>query len=258
MKSRIILITGATSGIGEATAHLLAKKGERLILHGRSLEKLQKLSADLKTKYSNELFTICFDIQNKEAVKNGIESIPENWKKINTLINNAGLALDKSSFEKCSLDDWDTMMQTNVNGLLYVSHAIINLMLAHKEIEDKSIINISSIAGTQVYKGGNVYCASKHAVHAITKAMRADLLEYNIKVSSISPGNVKTNFANVRFKNDDEKSAATYDGYKPLQAIDIAELIEFILDRPKHVNINDIEVTPTNQASAYYLHREKK
>ena len=257
MKNKIILITGATSGIGEATAYILAKNGCKLILHGRNQEKLQKLSNALKLKHNNEMITVCFDIQNKEAVKKAVREIPKKWQKIDVLINNAGLALDKSPFGKCSLTDWDTMIQTNVNGLLYISHFIVEMMIADTSKAEKSIINISSIAGTQVYKGGNVYCASKHAVHAITKAMRADLLEHKIKVSSVSPGNVQTNFANTRFKNDKEKSNATYDGYKPLQAIDIAELIKFILERPKHVNINDIEVTPTNQASTFYIHKDE-
>ena len=251
MEKRIALITGATSGIGEATARLLARNNFKLILCGRREDRLAKLSKELST--STDVTTLTFDVSDQNAVTKAIQSLPAAWKKVDALINNAGNAHGLSSIQTGDPEDWDKMIDINVKGLLYVSKEIMNGM-----IEQKSghIINIGSIAGKEVYPNGNVYCASKFAVDAITKGMRFDLNPYGIKVTSINPGLVETEFSLVRFKGDEERAKNTYKGLQPLVANDIADLILFALTRPAHVVVADMLVLPVAQASASVVKRE--
>ncbi len=248
------LVTGATAGIGKATAIKLASLGFDLIITGRREERLKELRDKLIEDYKIEVLTLKFDIRKKDEVENAWNSLPKEWQEIDLLVNNAGLAAGFDYFHEASVEDWDTMIDTNIKGLLYISRLVTPVMVERKKGQ---IINISSIAGKEVYQRGNVYCATKHAVEAITKAMRADLLPYNIKVSSVSPGMVETEFSMVRFKGDKQKADNVYKGLEPLTAEDIADIIEFIVTRPPHVNINDILVMPTAQANSYYVHREE-
>ncbi len=245
--NKIAFITGATAGIGEACAKKLATIGFDLIISGRRKEKLEVLKAELIKKFTIKVLSIELDVRNQEEVEKEISALPSEWKKIDLLLNNAGLAVGVSPVQKGIVDDWERMIDTNLKGLLYVTRAISPLMIAQKKGQ---IINISSIAGKEVYPGGNVYCATKHAVDAITKGMRIDLLPHNIKVCSLAPGMVETEFSLVRFKGDSEKAEQVYNGFTPLYAEDIAETVEFIATRPAHVNINDILIMPTDQATA--------
>ena len=238
-------ITGATSGIGLATARALAKENYRIIATGRRHERLDELQNELKD--ITNVHTLNFDVRNKEKVFTAIESLPEEWQNIDLLVNNAGNAHGLASVQEGSIDDWEAMMDINVKGLLYVSRAIIPGMIKRKK---GHIINIGSIAGKEVYANGNVYCASKHAVDALSSAMRIDLLEHGIKVSQVAPGLVETEFSLVRFKGDKDKSASVYEGYDALQAEDIADLITFMANRPHHVNLADVLILPSAQASA--------
>jgi 3-hydroxy acid dehydrogenase / malonic semialdehyde reductase len=247
-----VFITGATSGIGKATSYLLANKKYRLIICGRRNDRLEEIKKNLSSLC--EIYTLCFDVRDKEKVAELFYNLPESWKKIDILINNAGNAHGLSPIQNGDTDDWDAMMDINVKGLLYVSRIIIPGMVARKT---GHIINIGSIAGLEVYPNGNVYCASKSAVDAITKGMRMDLNAYNIKVTSINPGLVDTEFSLVRFKGDKDKSRAVYDQMTPLKAIDIAEVIEFIISRPGHVNIADLLILPSSQASATIVNRNQ-
>ncbi|MGF1557182.1 SDR family NAD(P)-dependent oxidoreductase [Paucihalobacter sp.] len=242
--TKTALITGATSGIGKATAYLLASNGIKLILCGRRQERLQTIKNELSNK--TQVHTLHFDVRDKNTVEHAIKSLPENFKNIDILINNAGNAHGLDPINTGSLDDWDAMMDINVKGLLYVSKAVIPQMVARASGQ---IINIGSSAGKEVYPKGNVYCASKHAVLAITEGMRIDLNPYNIKVSAINPGLVETEFSQVRFKGDDLANNV-YKGFKALQAEDIAEIIFFTISRPPHVNLADILVFPTAQANS--------
>jgi len=244
-------ITGATSGIGKATAEIFAKNNIRLILCGRRKERLQELQKELGQ--FTEVTTLQFDVSNKEAVFAAINSLPENFSNIDILINNAGNAHGFSTIQNGSIDDWDAMIDINVKGLLYVSKAIIPKMT---EKNHGFIVNIGSIAAKDVYANGNVYCASKHAVNALNKAMRIDLNKYNIRVSAIHPGAVETAFSDIRFKGDTEKAKSVYAGYKALQAADIADIIHFVITRPYHVNIEDLVVYPTAQATPTILNRK--
>jgi NADP-dependent 3-hydroxy acid dehydrogenase YdfG len=244
-------ITGATSGIGKATATLFAKNKIRLILCGRRIERLEQLKKELSVL--TEVLILRFDVSKRDEVEFAINSIPENFKKIDILVNNAGNAHGMSTIQEGSIDDWETMIDTNVKGLLYVSKAIVPLMIVRNK---GFILNIGSIAAKEVYPKGNVYCASKHAVDALNKAMRIDLNKHNIRVSAIHPGAVETEFSEVRFKGDIEKSKNVYSGYKALQAEDIAEIIHFVVSRPYHVNIEDLVVYPTSQASATIINKE--
>lgn len=244
MTSKNILITGATSGIGKATAYELAKQGHKLILCGRRAERLAQVKQDLETQVP--IHTLTFDVRNKIQVFDAIASLPEAFKTIDVLINNAGNAHGLDPIQEGSLDDWDAMMDINVKGLLYVSKAVIPQMVAR---ESGHIINIGSSAGKEVYPKGNVYCGSKHAVLAITEGMRIDLNPYNVKVTAINPGLVETEFSKVRFKGG-ALADNVYKGYKALQAEDIAEIIAFAISRPAHVNIADLLVFPTAQASS--------
>lgn len=238
------LITGATSGIGKATAYLLASNGMKLVLCGRRQERLQIIKEELSIM--TKVHTLQFDVRDKEAIKLAIQSLPDDFKHIDVLINNAGNAHGLDPINTGSLDDWDAMMDINVKGLLYVSKAVMPQMV---ERQSGHIINIGSSAGKETYPKGNVYCASKHAVLAITEGMRIDLNPYNIKVSAINPGLVETEFSEVRFKND-AKANDVYKGFKALQAEDVAEIIYFTISRPPHVNLADVLVFPTAQANS--------
>jgi 3-hydroxy acid dehydrogenase/malonic semialdehyde reductase len=243
-------ITGATSGIGKATAEIFAKNNIRLILCGRRADRLESIQQELGKL--TEVTTLQFDVSKRSEVEMAIKSLPENFKIIDILINNAGNAHGLSSIQDGDIDDWDAMLDINVKGLLYVSKAIFPKMIARNS---GFIVNIGSIAGKEVYPNGNVYCASKYAVNALNKAMRIDLNKHNIRVSAIHPGAVETEFSEVRFKGDTEKADAVYKGYKALQAEDIADIIYFVVTRPYHVNIEDLIVYPTAQASATIMNK---
>ena len=246
------IITGATSGIGKAIAKKFAENGYHLIITGRRQERLTELKDDLSSRFNVEILDLCFDVRDKDSVFSAIKDIPVSWDKIDVLVNNAGLAAGISKIQDGEIDDWERMLDTNVKGLLYVSRAIMPKMVAQQH---GHIINIGSIAGKEVYPNGNVYCASKHAVDAITKAMRIDALEYNIKVTQISPGAVETEFSYVRYKGDKEKADKVYQGFTPLRGEDVADVTFFAASLPPHVNINDLVVTPTAQANAMNLHK---
>ena len=251
--SKIVFITGATSGFGKATAEKFAANGYDLILNGRRSERLEMISADLQNRFTISVLTLPFDVQDQSAVFVAVENIPDEWKHINILVNNAGLALGRDFFDEASLDDWNTMIDTNVKGLLYVSRAVLPYM---KSVGKGHIINLGSIAGKEVYEKGNVYCASKHAVDAISKAMRIDLLKDRIKVTAIHPGAADTEFSIIRFKGDSASAQKVYEGYKPLYAEDIAEVIYFCATQPDHVCINDLVITCTSQANSYHTSRK--
>jgi 3-hydroxy acid dehydrogenase/malonic semialdehyde reductase len=251
--NKIALITGATSGIGEACAHLFAREHYNLVLTGRRLDRLEKLATQLIAKYGIEITLLSFDVREREQVITNLENLPEKWKKVDVFINNAGLSQGLDPIQNGSYDDWDTMIDTNIKGLLYVSKVVSNWMIINKF---GHIINLGSIAGKEVYPNGNVYCATKFAVDALNKAMRIDLLPHGIKVTGIHPGAVETEFSEVRFKGDKERAKKVYDGFEPLVAQDIAETIWFAVSRPAHVNINELTVMPTAQASATIIARK--
>ena len=246
------IITGATSGIGRATAIRLARLGYRLILTGRRQERLETLKTQLEQKYGAEILILCFDIRNQPAVASAMESLPEAWRAVDLLVNNAGLAAGLEPINEGSLDDWEAMIDTNVKGVLYITRIVSNGMIARRS---GHIVNIGSIAGTQAYANGAAYCASKHALHALSQGMRIDLLPYNIKVSEIRPGMVNTEFGTVRFHGDRQRADNVYKGVDPLTGDDIASIIEWLVGQPPHMNVNDIEVMPTQQANAYYTYR---
>lgn len=250
MSKRIALITGATSGIGEATARLLAANNFDLILCGRRKERLHKLSAELATL--TRIHTLAFDVRDQKETTIQLTSLPDDWKDIDVLINNAGNAHGLDSIQNGSVEDWDAMLDINVKGLLYVTKAILPVMVQRNK---GHIINIGSIAGKEVYANGNVYCASKFAVDALTKGMRIDLNAHGIKVTGIHPGMVETEFSLVRFKGDAEKAANVYKGVEALRGEDIADLILFAVTRPAHLVVADLVVLPTAQASATVVKR---
>ena len=249
---RIVMITGATSGIGEASARKYAENGYDLILTGRRNDRLEKLANDLQQEFQIKSLPLCFDVRDSNAVSNAIDSLPEEWKQIDVLINNAGLAVGKGSVEEGVVDDWDRMIDTNIKGLLYVTRKVVKLMKGRKK---GHVVNIGSIAGKQAYQDGNVYCGTKYAVDALTKAMRIEFLSYHIGVTSVCPGAVRTEFSLVRFKGDQDKADGTYKGFKPLTAQDVAESIYFSTSRPNHVNINDLIIMPTAQATPFHFHK---
>ena len=252
--NKYILITGATSGFGKACAEIYAKNSWNLILTGRRKERLTSIASDLRSKFKVEVIILNFDIRNEKEVIDALLTIPEEVQnKVEILINNAGLAVGRGSIENGVTDDWERMIDTNVKGLLYVSKQVIP-WLKHKK--SGHIVNIGSIAGKEVYPGGNVYSASKHAVDALSKAMRIDLVDHSIKVTNIAPGAAETEFSLVRFKGDEEIANSVYNGYKALEAIDIAETIYFVTNMPKHVTINYLTIMPTAQASATVFHKE--
>ncbi len=243
---KIALITGATAGIGKASAEILAQHNFNLIITGRRQERLNQLKQDLENKYAIKCTVLCFDIRHQPETEQAFNTLDETWKNIDVLVNNAGLAAGVAPIDEGNLDDWETMIDTNVKGLLYISRLVIPIM---KQRKSGHIINIGSIAGKEVYKNGNIYCATKHAVDALTKAMRIDLVPYSIKVTGICPGATETEFSLVRHKGDKDKAKNVYNGFTPLVAEDIAEIIWFVLSRPAHVCLNDIVVTPTAQAN---------
>jgi 3-hydroxy acid dehydrogenase / malonic semialdehyde reductase len=251
--SKIALITGATSGIGEACAHVFARERYDLILTGRRMERLEKLAKQLKSEYNVEIAVSSFDVRNRDDVISNLEELPPEWKKVNVLVNNAGLSQGLDPVQSGSYEDWETMIDTNIKGLLYVSRVVSNWMITNGF---GHIVNLGSIAGKEVYANGNVYCATKYAVDALNKGMRIDLLPHGIRVTGVHPGAVETEFSEVRFKGDTERAKKVYDGFEPLAAMDVAETIWFAVSRPPHVNINELTVMPTAQASATSIFRK--
>ncbi|MBL0343166.1 MAG: SDR family NAD(P)-dependent oxidoreductase [Bacteroidetes bacterium] len=242
----VAFITGATSGFGKAIAISFAAHGWDVIINGRRKERLETLEKEISTTFETKVFTLPFDVRKNDDVQRSISSLPHDWKKIDVLVNNAGLASGLSPIHKGDILDWEIMIDTNVKGLLYVSKAIMPGMVERKK---GHIINIGSIAGKEAYAKGNVYCATKHAVDALSKSMRIDLLPYGIKVTAINPGAAETEFSIVRFKGDNEKAAQVYKGYEPLKPEDIADVVFFAASRPDHVVLNDIIITPLAQAN---------
>lgn len=248
---KIALVTGATSGIGEATALLLAKNNYNIIITGRRDHRLGDLAAKIIDKVGADCYPLCFDIRNLEETEEAFYSLPENWQKIDLLVNNAGLAAGLSPIHEGDINDWQQMIDTNIKGLLYITKIVSPIMVENKSGQ---IINIGSIAGKEAYANGAVYCATKHAVDAITKGMRIDLNPYGIKVGSVCPGAVETEFSVIRLK-DTEANKKVYAGFTPLQANDIAETILFMANRPAHVNIGDVLILPTAQAAATVINK---
>lgn len=251
--SKIALITGATSGIGEACAEIFAQQRYDLVITGRRQERLESLAARLVKQHNIKVKPLVFDVRQQQQVQENLGSLDGNWKNIDVLINNAGLAAGLSTIDEGNLDDWETMIDTNIKGLLYVSRVVLPWM---KKRQSGHVINIGSIAGKETYKNGNVYCATKHAVDSLTKAMRIDMLPYKIRVTGICPGAAETEFSLVRYKGDADKAKNVYKGFEPLVAKDIAEVIWFAASRPAHVNLNDIVITPTAQANTFYIEKE--
>ena len=243
----LVFITGATSGIGKSTAEIFAKNGYNLIITGRREERLTSFKKELETNYKIKVTTLCFDIRESASVEAAIGSLSAENKNIDILVNNAGLAAGLSSIQEGSLSHWERMIDTNIKGLLYTTKVISNLMIKNGK---GHIINIGSIAGKEVYANGNVYCATKHAVDALNKGMRIDLLPHNIKVTAVNPGMVETEFSVVRFDGDEDRAKKVYMGMQPLSAADIAETVFWVASRPAHVNINDIIIMPSVQATA--------
>ena len=253
MNKKTALITGATAGIGQETAFLLAQNDYNLILTGRRKERLETIKKQIESNFNCKVQILTFDIRKREEVENALASLPDDWKVIDVLINNAGLAAGIGPVNSAEIDDWDNMIDTNIKGLLYTTRIVSPWMVKRKS---GHIINLSSIAGKEVYPNGSVYCGTKHAVAAITKAMRIELMPSGIKVTSIAPGAVETEFSLVRFRGDEEKAAQVYKGFTPLCAKDIAETILFVITRPAHVNIDDLLIMPVNQASARDFNKE--
>lgn len=250
--NKLAFITGATSGIGKATAELFAKHGINLVLCGRRADRLELLKQELEPLV--KVHTLSFDVRNQQEVELAVKSLPEEFSKIDILVNNAGNAHGLDPIQSGSIEDWDAMLDINVKGLLYVSKAIVPVMV---ERGSGHIINIGSVAGKEVYPNGNVYCASKHAVDALTQGMRMDLVKHGIKVAAINPGLVETEFSLVRFKGDEQKANAVYQGFTPLYAEDIADVLLFMVTRPAHVNIADLLIFPSAQASATLVHKKQ-
>jgi NADP-dependent 3-hydroxy acid dehydrogenase YdfG len=247
--NKIALITGASSGFGKATAEKFAANNYNIIITGRRAERLQQLKTTLEQQFGIEVLSLVFDVRDRAAVFSSIGSIPEKWQSIDVLVNNAGLALGRDYFDEANVDDWDTMMDTNVKGLLYVSRAVLPFMIKRNQ---GHIINLGSVAAKDVYEKGNAYCASKHAVDAISQSMRIDLLRHKIKVTAIHPGAAETEFSLVRFKGNAADAAKIYEGYMPLYGPDIADVIFYCCSLPNHVCINDLVITCTAQANAFY------
>lgn len=243
----LVFITGATSGIGKSTASIFAKNGHDLVITGRRQERLTDLKKQLETEYKISVTDLCFDIRHFSEVESAVNSLPDTHKKIDILVNNAGLAAGLSPIQDGTLSHWERMIDTNIKGLLYTTKIISNLMIQNGK---GHIVNIGSVAGKEVYANGNVYCATKHAVDALNKSMRIDLLPHNIKVTAINPGMVETEFSIVRFDGDEERAKKVYNGLQPLSPDDIAETIYWAASRPAHVNINDILIMPAAQATA--------
>lgn len=250
--NKTVFITGATSGFGKASALLFASHKYNVIINGRRADRLQALKEQIEKEYGVAVLALVFDVQNKKQVFDAVNSLTGDWKSIDILVNNAGLALGRDLFDKASLDDWETMIDTNVKGLLYVSKAVAPLMIARGK---GHIINLGSVAGKEVYEKGNVYCATKSAVDAITQSIRIDLLPHRIKATAIHPGAAETEFGLVRFKGDAATAGKVYEGYKPLSAEDVADVIYYCASLPDHVCINDLVLTCTAQANSFYTFR---
>lgn len=251
--TKIALITGATSGIGEAVTGLLAKEGYNLIITGRRESRLVEIAKKLEKEYGIKVLSLSFDVRSQEQVDKYLGGLTSEWNKIDVLVNNAGLAVGLNTIDSGIVDDWERMIDTNVKGLLYVTRVVSKFMIARQQ---GHIVNICSIAGKEVYLNGNVYCASKHAVDALTKGIRIDLLPYNIRVSQICPGAVETEFSQVRFKGDTERAANVYKGFVPLKALDVADAIMYMIKCPAHVNINDMVIMPTAQANSSIFNKK--
>ncbi len=249
---KTVLITGASSGIGEACAHLFAKEHYRIIITARRTEKLEAVRQSLVSEYNAEVLCLHFDVRNREEVEQQLQNLPEEWNNIDVLINNAGLSLGLEPFYEGDVNDWETMIDTNVKGLLYVSKVVASAMIKK---QSGHIINIGSIAGKESYANGNVYCSTKAAVDSLSRSMRIDLLKHGIKVTAIHPGAVETEFSIVRFKGDEQRAKSVYQGFEPLHPEDVADVIYFAASRPSHVNINDLLLMPTAQANATTIHR---
>lgn len=250
--NRKILVTGATSGFGKAIATVFAKHGDDVIITGRRNDRLEAVLNDLEGKYNVAVYPLCFDVRNREEVDRAIASLPDEWRQIDVLINNAGLALGRDHFDEANIEDWDTMIDTNVKGLLYVSKAVLPLMTPRGK---GHIINIGSTAAKEVYEKGNVYCASKSAVEAISQSMRIDLLKHHIKVTAVHPGAAETEFSIVRFKGDEATAKSVYQGFEPLHAEDVADVVYYCTTLPAHVCINDLVMSSTQQANSFYFNR---
>lgn len=250
---KTVFITGATSGIGKACAEKFAAEKYNLVITGRRKERLDELQATLQKDHGVKVFTLCFDVQQKEDVFAQVAALPAEWQQVDILINNAGLALGREAFDEADMNDWETMLNTNVHGLLYVSRAVMPLL---KRSPAPHIINIGSIAGKEVYENGNVYCATKFAVDALSKGMRIDLLKHGIKVTAIHPGAVETEFSVVRFKGDEQKAAATYQGFQPLTGEDIAASVYYCAGLPPHICVNDMVITCLQQAGPNHLFKK--
>jgi len=254
LKGKIVFITGATSGIGKACAYAFAKEGANIIINARRLELLNEIADDIRKKHNVKVYSFKLDVRNREEVFNSINSLPDEWKRIDILINNAGLARGLNKFYEDNPDNWEEMIDTNIKGLLYVTYAILPGMIERKS---GHIINIGSIAGHEAYPKGAVYCATKHAVDAITKSLRMDTIDKNILVSTIDPGLVETNFSRVRFDGDEEKAKAVYKGLTPLTGEDVADAVIFCATRPPHVNVAQITLLAAQQATATIVYRKE-
>lgn len=253
LTNKIVCVTGASAGIGEALAHCMAREGARVILCARRKERLEKLAADLKKEYNADSFHFELDVRNQPDVEKAFASLPDDWKAIDILVNNAGLSRGLSKVHEAELRDWEEMIDTNVKGLLYVTRAVLPGMV---ERNTGHVVNIGSVSGHQLYPGGNVYCATKHAVDAITRGMQIDLVDSPVRVSTVDPGMVETEFSLVRFRGDKEKADGVYKGFTPLAGEDIAEAVLFCVTRPPHVNVHQVLIMPKAQATATISHKK--
>lgn len=253
MANKTILITGATAGFGKAIAYKFAEHGWNIIITGRRKDRLKKIEEDIIAQFGVKVLSLCFDVRKRSDVEQSINDIPHDWKKIDVLVNNAGLASGLSLIQDGNIDDWEIMIDTNIKGLLYVSRAVMPLLIENKT---GHIINLGSIAGKEAYMKGNIYCATKFAVDALSKSMRIDLLQHGIKITQVSPGAAETEFSMVRFHGDTERAKKSYEGYTPLYAEDIADIVYFAATRPSHVVLNDIVVTPLAQANTSYIFKQ--
>ena len=256
LQGKIVFVSGASSGIGKACAERFAKAGAKLILCARSVDKITALAEQLKAMYQTESRVIGLDVRNREAVLAAVQSLPADWQGIDVLINNAGGALGMEKLQEGNLDDWDTMIDTNVKGLLYLTRAIVPLMLKYQR--NGHVVNIGSVAGIHAYPGGAVYCACKAAVQFISDGLRMDVVDTPIRVTNIQPGMVQTDFSKVRFHGDEKKAAEVYEGITPLSAEDIADIIIYAASVPPHVQICEVTVTPTHQATGRVIHKAAK
>jgi len=252
--NKVVLITGATAGIGEACAHKFSASGWDVIITGRRKERLDELEKTLRADHDVDVLSLCFDVRDLASVQQHINGLSEKWKAIAVLVNNAGLAVGTAPFQEGEYADWDKMIDTNIKGLIYLSREVSPIMIENGK---GHIINIASMAGHEVYPGGNVYCATKHAVLALTKGMRMDMVGKNIKVSAVSPGAVETEFSIIRYKGDVQRATDKYKDYEPLTGADIAESVYFVATQPEHVNIQEVYVAPKAQASPFVLHKEQ-